>query len=438
MQEEEKLPFARKHRPDSMDTYAGNDKVKDKFLKRLTVSRPQVIMLWGESGCGKTTFARIIAEDYRCDHRDPIKGACGVCDSCMEIKEYIRTGDTSSIDYIKEIDIASNRGVDAVNNFLSDIEIPAFGGGWKIYILDECHMATESAQNALLKVTEEPPENVVFIFCTTNPEAMLPTLKNRCTLKLQVKKPDVKALAGVLGNICYKENIKYDAKGLYLIANRSDLVFREAVSSLEQISAEQGDATYQSVLLALDELANSELFDFFEALINKDIMSYVNILCRIKEKVDLKVFVQRLIEFVKRGIKILNNVPLDGMTEGELKAYKDLFMKFSTTQITVLIERLLDMSVSDTETKLLLLGYSGLNKDIGGGSDITSSPLEDILKPPENEERLEQQASNKNAEIRHNPTEEQRKSTIEEMTKGGTLEDIVSAFGGSLLDFSKS
>jgi DNA polymerase-3 subunit gamma/tau len=432
MREEQQLSLARKHRPDSMETYAGNDRVKEKFLKRRTVSKPQVILLHGESGCGKTTFARIIAEDYRCDHSDALTGACGVCDSCLEIKEYIRTGATDSIDYIKEIDIASNRGVDAVNNFLSDINIPAFGGGYKIYILDECHKASDSAQNALLKVTEEPPENVVFIFCTTNPEEMLPTLKNRCTLKLQVKKPDVKSLAGVLQRICYLENIKYDAKGLYLIANRSDLVFREAVNTLEQISAEQGDATYTSVLTALDELANSDLFSFFRALINNDIMSYVNLLCSIKQKIDLTTFVQRLLEFVKRGIKILNNVPLDGMTEGELKSYKDLFMQFSVVEISTLIQRLLDMTTGDTEVKLLLLGYTGLNQSLGSTTS-NSSALEDILKPPADEATLEASASTENAEIRRNPTEEQRKATLDALTQDGSMADLTACFGGSLI-----
>ena len=133
---------------------------------------------------------------------------------------------------VQEIDITDQSGKRDLNAVLEDMTIPAFGDEWKIYIFDECHKASDALQNRLLKITEEPPEHVLMIFCTTNPEKLIDTLKNRCQLQLQVKKPKVKELAGLLRYVCECEQVEYDMKGLEFIANRGELTIRTALQNL--------------------------------------------------------------------------------------------------------------------------------------------------------------------------------------------------------------
>ncbi|MRB31346.1 hypothetical protein GH891_32850, partial [Bacillus thuringiensis] len=120
-------------------------------------------------------------------------------------------------------------------SLLEEAQYPNPDGSWKIYILDECHRISIPAQNSLLKLVEEPPENVLFMFCTTDPDKMLDTLLNRCNIKLDVKKPSEEQLTQILLDICVKEGISYDRKGLSLIVDRSELVIRQALMDLENV-----------------------------------------------------------------------------------------------------------------------------------------------------------------------------------------------------------
>lgn len=429
--EEERLPFARRYRPSTLKGYVGNQKVKEQALARIGANiKPQVVGIVGASGCGKTTFARIMAKEYACLDRDAVNGACGVCYNCKEIDEYIATGSTDNFDFIKEINIADANGKRDVSTFLEDAYNPTFGGGWKVYILDECHMATPQAQNAMLKIVEEPPEKVLFIFCTTDPENILDTLKNRWQLTLHVKKPTVSELGGLLRDICLKEDKEYDVKGLSLIASRSELTIRKALNMLEQILTEKGKATYNAVLETLDELADSELFSFFKMLLTRDITGYVNAIHNIKAKMELRSFVTNLIDFTNRGLYILNNIPVEGLTDGELKSYKNLFSQFSALEISTLISRLLDLRDSDVETKLLLLGYTGLSAPAQETASSEEVPVLDFFADEVHEEHT---ASTNHSLERMQPDEEKVNKRLDDLSQPASLDDILSCFGTSVV-----
>ena len=153
MADDNSLPFHRKYRPTTISTYIGNDKLKDSIMKSLkNGNRPQVMTFYGDSGCGKTTMARLVAKEYLCEDRNEETGACNSCPNCQALDEYITTGVTDNMQYVREVDIASESGKRDLDAIVEDMMLPSFD--WKVYILDECHEASIGAQNRLLKIVE--------------------------------------------------------------------------------------------------------------------------------------------------------------------------------------------------------------------------------------------------------------------------------------------
>ena len=156
------LAFDRKYRPDNLKTYVGNEMLKKQALGAINAPvRPQVFLITGEAGCGKTTFARILCKEYLCEDRDEENGACGKCPSCLELEDYIRTGDTDMITSVHEYNIGEDNTKSNIQKIIEEINIPGLDGEWRCFIFDEVHKASDSAQSSLLKLIEEPPENVL-------------------------------------------------------------------------------------------------------------------------------------------------------------------------------------------------------------------------------------------------------------------------------------
>lgn len=375
------LSFHRKYRPSKFSEYIGNEKLKESLMSTLrSGNRPQVMLFYGDSGCGKTTIARLIAKEYLCNDRNEDTGACGVCYNCQAVDDYIHTGDTSNLSSIKEIDIASDSGKRDLDAVVEDMMLPSFE--WKIYILDECHEATSGAQNRLLKIVEEPPENVLIIFCTTNPEKMLPTLLNRCQIQLKVTKPSVKELAGLSKRICQIEDVDYDMKGLEFIANRAECTIRSNLQYLQRVINEQGKANYECATKVFEEVSNTVIIKFFKSLKSNNVLDYVTLLHKIKTTMDLKVFLVELQQFVKRGIYVINGINLDGVSDGDLKSYRELFGDLGVAKISFLLNKLTSLDTSNLEMELLGLGYSGISSIIHD-EDVTLGL--DTIKSLDNE-----------------------------------------------------
>lgn len=434
-----KLPFHRKYRPNTLSRYVGNEKLKKAAMSALAKSvKPQVILLEGASGCGKTTFARLIAKEYLCDSRDEINGACNSCYYCQLVDEYIATGNTDNLSNINEVNIADQSGKRDLNGILEEMQIPSYGDEWKIYIFDECHMATPQAQNMMLKIVEEPPENVLMIFCTTNPEMMIDTLVNRCQLQLHVSKPTVKDLAGLLKYVCSCEGVDCDVKGLNFIANRSDLTIRQALTNLERVITEQDKATYECAVQVFEEVSDTLIAEFFNKLLpsasgKRDVTGYVTLLHRIKTQTELKMFISNLVDFTRKGIYVINQIQLDGISDGELLTYRNIFGKFTVEQLSNLLVKLNDLSYGDIETKLLILGYKGLVEDltpIKESSGIQKVSIDSGLEKPLGEISSEQkQATISHKEI-DKEKEENFKKIAEELSEDVTTDDIMKIFDG--------
>ena len=394
MAEEQKLPFHRRYRPVNLKDYIGNEKIKNTIMRTLEVgNRPQVILLHGPSGCGKTSLARLIAKEYSCENRDADNGACNECSSCRTLNEYITSGDTGILINIKEVNMSDQNGKNSLNWVLEDMQMPSYGNDWKVYIFDECHKATEAAQNMLLKGMEEPPDHVLLIFCTTNPEKMLDTFLNRCQLKLKVQKPTEDELAGLLKMVCEKENAPYNMSGLRFIAQRSELTIRTSLTLLEQVINEESSAEYEFVLKVVDALSDAFIVDFFRCLKKKDTLQYVTNLVKIKEKIDLVRFIEQVKSFVKRGIYTINGIDVQGVTKNDLAIYKQLFGDMGVVQVSMLLNKLLTFNERNLELELLLWGYTGLDEPQTIATGETP-----IVKPLDSELQMEQ--ANASKEIR--------------------------------------
>lgn len=368
--EEEKLGFARRFRPTTMANYVGNEKNKETIKRYLKGKKPQSILLTGNTGCGKTTIARLLVKEYLCEDRDDEKGACGVCNSCIAVDDYILTGSTEMLPDIHEIDITDKSGKSDIDSILETVEYPSITGGWKVYLLDEVHMASRQAQSRILKILEEPPEDVLFIFCTTDPDKMLDTLKNRCQLKLSIVKPTLVDITSLLKRVCLEESKDYDLEGLRIIASRSEFVIRDSLNNLERVLETRGDAKSTSVNEEFNEISNALLFQFYKAFREKDFLAYMGLLYKIKVSFDFRQFLVSLNNFTMRGIYILNGVDVEGISEDELVSYKELFKSFTTEELSYILSSLRRMDIGDIEANLIGFIYCQNENKVVEGSQV--------------------------------------------------------------------
>lgn len=188
-------------------------------------SIPHALLFQGPKGTGKTSAARIIAKTVNCENPGKDGTSCGKCSQCKSI------ADGSNIDVI-EMDAASNRGIDDIRSLRDAAKLVPNAAKKKVYIIDEAHMLTTEASNALLKIMEEPPEHVMFILATTNPEKLIPTIRSRATI-VAFKKASIEEIVASLGKKLRQEKVKFAKESLELIAKNADGSFRDADKILE-------------------------------------------------------------------------------------------------------------------------------------------------------------------------------------------------------------
>ena len=428
MVDNENLGFHRKYRPRDLAHYIGNESAKEQVTKMLdSDKRVQVILLEGASGCGKTTLARIIAKEYNCENRKTGVGACNFCPSCQSMDDYIVTGDTGMLGNVFEVDIGDSSGKRDIDGVLAELEIPPMGNEWRVFIFDEIQQASAGLQNRLLKVTEEPPENVLFMFCTTNPEKLLPTLLNRCQLDLEIKKPTVKELAELLKYVCSCEGLEYDEAGVEFIANRSELTIRSALQNLNKVAMMESSAKYDKVTRVFEEVSSIYMIKFFRTLKQRDIFGFVTCICEVKAKMDLSLFLRELRSFLTRGIYTINGLVVEGVAENELKVYRDLFAEMSVRELSVLMTRLLNIDMQNIELDLLTLGYTGLV--------IEDKKESEVPNIPEIDGECSAELANAGKVTQQKQAEEYQKgvANVDNLMKELSLEEILME-GGTLLE----
>ena len=263
-------PFHQKYRPNNLDELVGQKFISITLKQALLTKKIAPAYLFnGPRGTGKTSSARIFAKSLNCQAFDqPTITPCCKCDLCRQIT------DGSALDII-EIDAASNTGVENIREIIERARFAPTQARWKVYVIDECHMLSTAASNALLKTIEEPPSRVVFILATTNPERVLNTIKSRCQ-KFDFRRISPSDIFQHLSEIAEKESIKYEVQALKIIAKRSNGGMRDAQSLLEQLNLLPEGITINNIQNLLGEVSESELTNLIKSLVENNPESLID------------------------------------------------------------------------------------------------------------------------------------------------------------------
>lgn len=256
----------RKYRPKTFDDVYGQQIVVQTLKNVIKNNKlTHAYLFVGPRGTGKTSIAKIFAKTINCLH--PEDGlSCEKCDICVS------NNLNENVDII-EMDAASNNGVDEIREIRNHITLLPTVSKYKIYIIDEVHMLTTGAFNALLKTLEEPPEHIIFILATTEPHKIPLTIMSRCQ-SFEFKPIPVATIKERLRYICAQENINIDDKSLNLIAEESNGGLRDAVSMLDQLNAyADGNIKYEDVLLLNGRINDNEIEKFMTEMVNDDLNS---------------------------------------------------------------------------------------------------------------------------------------------------------------------
>src|SRR5712671_5680200 len=266
------LVIARKWRPQTFGDLVGQGHVTETLQNAIRNNRvAHAYIFSGARGVGKTTAARILAKALNCVN-GPTPEPCGVCDSCKEIAS------GSSLDVI-EIDAASNRGIDQIRELREMVRYAPAGGRYKVVILDEAHMLTDEASNALLKTLEEPPDKVIFVMATTEPENLAETIRSR-SQHFHFRALSFAEIVDALEQICVKENLTAEPGALAVMARAAEGSLRDALSLLEQARAYCGanitDAQVRELLGVVPEEILEELTGAIEAQSAERVLTLVH------------------------------------------------------------------------------------------------------------------------------------------------------------------
>jgi len=293
----------RKYRPKNFEEVIGQDiivKILKNFIKNEN-KLPQGYLFSGQRGTGKTSTARIFAKALNCinihnNNYEP----CDKCINCKNINE------GKFLDLI-ELDAASNRGIEEIKNIKENIGFKPIHGRYKVFIIDEAHMLTKEAFNALLKTLEEPPKHTIFILATTEPEKIPQTILSRVQ-RFDFKRIPISLMVEKLKKIAKEENIEITDGALYLIAEESDGALRDAETIFEKITLSLTDIKVineESVENFFGKLSYNKVLDFIELIILKDFDKSINFLQKVYgEGYDILIFNKSIIKFLREILVI--------------------------------------------------------------------------------------------------------------------------------------
>ena len=329
--------IARKWRPPTFSELIGQNHIRQTLKNALKENRlPHAILFTGPRGTGKTSSARILAKSLRCTNTsstDP----CNSCNDCVEINN------GSNLNVI-EIDGASNNGVDSIRELREALSYMPSTGKNKIYIIDEVHMLSTSAFNALLKTLEEPPEHIVFIMATTEAHKVPHTILSRCQ-RFDFRRIPTATIAKSLSEICRKEGFSTSEEALWAIARQADGSMRDSQSLLDQIiTFSGGELTYTKVIDALGLTDRHILLNTLEALVQSSPSAMLEAIDKMSSSgLDPKVFVQELLEEIRHLLVTKLSPPQDlaqmiDLPDSEIKQLQIFAEQLSAENVHLLFD----------------------------------------------------------------------------------------------------
>lgn len=327
------LVLARKWRPQKFDELVGQEPIARMLSNVLSQNKvAHAYIFSGPRGVGKTSTARILAKSLNCE-RGPAPEPCGACPSCVAI------ADGSSVD-VTEIDGASNTGVDNVRDLRERIRYASSGGKYKIYIIDEAHMLSTAAFNALLKTLEEPPSHVIFVLATTDPKKIPATVMSRCQ-HLPFRRISTQRIKTCLRQICDHEGIAVSDAALELIARAADGSIRDALTITDQVTSFSDDVRVEDIrdLIGISDLA--PLAGITASIIRGDRKRIILIIGGLADAgTDLRSFSRELLLFMRNVMiaKVVDSgeVPAD-LSEEESTVLHELKDMTSEEHIALLL-----------------------------------------------------------------------------------------------------
>ena len=355
------IVIARKYRPRDFSEIVGQEHITRTLTNAIEENRVAHAYLFaGPRGVGKTTTARILSKSLNCE-KGPTAHPCNACSNCREIDSSI------NLDVI-EIDGASNRGIDEIRTLQENTRYAPGRGKYKIYIIDEVHMLTKQAFNALLKTLEEPPKHIIFIFATTEPHQVPMTVLSRCQ-RFNFRRLTVFEIEEKLKEISEKEKITIDDMAVRLVARQADGSLRDGEGMLDQLF------TYSDGRITVDEVRSmfglvEEEFYFLltEAIEGKDDNKILGIVDKAFEKgYNMEEFVSGYIRHIRKLFLIKNGVKIESLSEKERARYiekKDIFSSFLLLQmmnrLSLLIRKMKNSSMARALLEIELLTLSRL------------------------------------------------------------------------------
>ncbi|GAB6099698.1 DNA polymerase III subunit gamma/tau [Halanaerocella petrolearia] len=410
----------RKWRPQSFSDIAGQRNVVKTLKNAIEMDRiAHAYLFCGPRGTGKTSTAKILSKALNCE-KGPTTEPCNQCESCSKITN------NNSIDMI-EIDAASNRGIDEIRELREKVKFSPTEGDYKVYIIDEVHMLTTEAFNALLKTLEEPPEYVIFILATTEPHKLLPTILSRCQrfdfTRLSI--PDIKKR---LAYICQQEEIDYSSTSLTTIARNAEGGMRDAISILDQtISFSGQEIILDDVAAVLGMVGREVLFNLTEVMNQQDVETGLQLVTEVVEQgKDIKQFINDLIYHLRNLLLIKECSEADklvDLAEDTKERLREQASKIRISQLLRWIEILneLDYKLKQTTQPRIVLEM-GTVKLIKRNEDKSLNTLLDRITRLEEvieEGRVDENRGTEKREISQVTTtrsSQENKVTIEENT----------------------
>jgi len=332
------LVLARKWRPQRFEEVVGQHHITKTLQNAISQKRvAHAFLFTGARGVGKTSTARILAKALNCE-KGPQISPCDQCTNCQEITHGI------SMD-VSEIDRASNRGIDEIRELRENVRYTPAKSRYKIYIIDEVHMLTREAFNALLKTLEEPPTHIIFIFATTEPHKVPATILSRCQ-RYDFKRIPFREVTGSLKRIVEEEKIQISQRGLHSIARESEGSLRDAQSLLDQVIAYGGKTIRdEDIVEVLGLIDHKVLSDTIEALARRDVERCLEVIEHVYHfGYDLQHFCRELLQYLRNLILIKVSQHPEGLMElpeEELELLKEQAGKFQFDQLNYLFSLLL-------------------------------------------------------------------------------------------------